>query len=124
MIQAEIEQSQVIKIEPIKIPESIEVLKPMPCIVVNAMIKDANGHIFLKEGTQLYSGVTGQKVGMLKNRLRFPFDREKLVTNLSNRKLSITKDKALIGEGLNFSRAQQPDFVHFLNFAKMQKENN
>lgn len=111
-------------IHQVKPLESIEVLKPMPCIVVNSMLKDSRDHIYLKEGTHLYSGVTGQKVGILKNRLKFPFDREKLIINLSNRKLSVTKDKDLIGEGLNFSRSQQPDFVHQLQFAKIQNSGN
>lgn len=105
----------------IELPENIEILKPMPCIIASGMFKDSDGHVYLKRGVRLYSGVTGKQVGTVKNLLKFPFDREKLVTNLLNRKLEVTKDKSLIGEWLHFLKAQQPDFVHQLNFAEIQR---
>ena len=113
-----------IKIPSNRPPESIEILKPMPCIITSGMTKDSNGHVYLSKGVQLYSGITGKKVGIIKNLLKFPFDREKLINNLLQRKLEVTKDKTLTGEGLNFLKAQQPDFVHFLNFEAIQNRAN
>lgn len=105
----------------VQIPEKIEVLKPEQCIVSSSMLKDSNGVIYLKEGTILYSGMTGNQIGILKSRLKFPFDRQKLIENLLKRKIHVSSEKDLRGEGLDISFSKVVDFKHIITFNNGQK---
>ena len=51
----------------------------MQRIVSTSIFQDGNGTMYIKEGSILYSGVTGEQVGTLKSRLKFPFERQKLI---------------------------------------------
>ena len=55
--------------------EKLEIKKPMQGIVSTSMLQDGNGILmYIKEGSILYSGVTGEQVGTLKSRLKFPLN--------------------------------------------------
>jgi hypothetical protein len=105
----------------VQIPDIIEVLKPEQCVICSSMLKDSNNIIYLKEGTVLYSGMTGNQIGTLKSRLKFPFDRQKLIENLLKRKIHVSSEKDLRGEGLDISFSQVVNFKHIVTFNNGQK---
>lgn len=105
----------------VQIHDIIEVLKPEQCIVSSSMDQDLNGNLYLKEGTILWSGMTGNQIGTLKSRLKFPFDRQKLIENLLKRKIHVSSEKDLRGEGLDISFSTVVDFKHIITFNNGQK---
>lgn len=81
--------------------EKLEIKKPMQGIVSSSMLVLEGGVTYIQEGARLYSGVNGNLVGITKARLKFPFLPQKLIENLLKRKIHISSDKVLRGEGLD-----------------------
>lgn len=100
--------------------EKLEIKKPMQGIVSTSMLQDGNGTMYIKEGSILYSGVTGEQVGTLKSRLKFPFERQKLIENLLKRKIHVSSDKDLRGSGLDIPFNEIVKFFHLQPFQVFQ----
>lgn len=85
----------------VQLPEKLEITKPTQGIVSSSMLVLDGGVTYIQEGAKLYSGVNGNLVGITKARLKFPFLPQKLIENLLKRKIYISSDKVLRGEGLD-----------------------
>lgn len=103
-----------------QLPEKLEIKKPMQGIVSSSMLILEGDVTYIKEGAKLYSAINGNVIGLTKSRLRFPFAPQKLIENLLKRKIHISSDKVLRGEGLDIPYNEMVKFFPLHSFMVFQ----
>jgi hypothetical protein len=102
--------------------DKVELREPVNAILVQHLAFDSNKNFYLKAGSALFSGLTGQRLGFVKGNIKLPCSKSVFLRNIYNERLvkvgPMVKEQ---GEGLNFEYGGI-EFAPLKDFLKPKNE--